>query len=60
MPGNNAEVALNRTIGSLDARQDGPLVVLLSGLHGNEYVGVRAVEEVLDILKESGSLSRGR
>src|SRR5690625_5166156 len=60
MPGNNAEVALSRTIGSLDAPRDGPLVVLLTGLHGNEYMGVRAVEEVMDILKESGSLSSGR
>ncbi|SHF31318.1 succinylglutamate desuccinylase [Fodinibius roseus] len=53
------DVASNRTIGSLKGQQEGPLVVLLTGMHGNEYIGVQAVEEVLGILKETDGLARG-
>lgn len=54
------DVASNRTIGSLTGQREGPLVVLLTGLHGNEYIGVQAVEEVLGILRESDGLVRGK
>ncbi|WP_372633550.1 succinylglutamate desuccinylase/aspartoacylase family protein [Fodinibius sp.] len=54
------DVSTNRTIGSLKGQQEGPLVVLLTGMHGNEYIGVQAVEEVLGILKDSDGLVRGK
>lgn len=53
-------VASNRTIGALAGRQEGPLVVLLTGMHGNEYIGVQAVKEVLNILKGSDHSMRGK
>lgn len=55
-----AEVASSRTIGSLEGEEEGPLIVLLTGMHGNEYIGVHAVKEVLNILKKSGSPLRGK
>lgn len=54
------EVASNRMIGSLVGQKQGPLIVLLSGMHGNECAGVKAVQEVLKILQKSVSTYRGK
>ena len=40
-----------RIIGSLEGTQEGPLVIFLAGMHGNESAGIDAVEQVLHLLR---------
>ncbi|SMO36272.1 succinylglutamate desuccinylase/aspartoacylase domain-containing protein [Fodinibius sediminis] len=49
-----------RVIGSLAGGREGPQVVLLAGMHGNEYIGVEAVGEVLDRLRGREDAFNGR
>ncbi len=53
---------IERLLGTVEAPREGPTVVGLGGLHGNEPAGVRALEAVLSELRHSGrgGLSRGR
>lgn len=51
---------MDRVLGSISGRVEGPTFVGLGGLHGNEPAGVRALTRVLDELRvEGGGLSRG-
>lgn len=60
IPEHRTEVSSKRTIGSLEGDQEGPLIVFLTGMHGNEYVGVQAVKEVLALVKKSNSPLHGK
>lgn len=54
------EEAADRIIGQIDGRHEGPLVILLAGMHGNEPAGVRAVKEVLMMLEDTAATFRGK
>lgn len=41
-----------RIIGSVDGSPDGPTVVVLAGMHGNEPAGVEAAANIIDMLHE--------
>lgn len=49
-----------RIIGTVEGDTEGPTVVVLAGMHGNEPAGVRATENVLDILRNINPKIRGR
>jgi hypothetical protein len=51
---------LPRELGSYDAGIDGPTLVVLGGLHGNEPSGVLAIERVMAELHERKPPLRGR
>jgi succinylglutamate desuccinylase len=44
------QIAEKRIIGSLEGDPDGPTVILLGGMHGNEPAGVRAAEHIFRLL----------
>ncbi|MGD8427082.1 MAG: succinylglutamate desuccinylase/aspartoacylase family protein, partial [Balneolaceae bacterium] len=48
-----------RIIGALEGAADGPTVILMAGMHGNESAGVQAVSKVLDMLTGTQSHFRG-
>ena len=48
-----------RVIGSIDGAGKGPTIVVLAGLHGNEPSGVKALQNVFDILHASQASFRG-
>lgn len=48
----STKVSTERIIGSIDGDPDGPTVVVLAGMHGNEPAGVKAAENIIDLLKE--------
>lgn len=39
-----------RIIGSIKGSEEGPVIIILAGMHGNEPSGVKALENVFDIL----------
>lgn len=43
---------MNRVIGSFQGQNDGALVLAFGALHGNEPAGVRAIEEVIQMLQQ--------
>lgn len=47
-------------IGSIEGDPDGPTVVVLTGLHGNESAGVRATAQIFDMLQGIRPQIRGR
>lgn len=47
---NTTAVDLKRVIGSIEGSEDGPTIIALAGMHGNEPSGVDALENVFDIL----------
>ena len=49
-----------RIIGSIEGRDEGPCVILLAGIHGNEGAGVEAVEQVLKRLNSMERSFNGR
>jgi succinylglutamate desuccinylase len=49
-----------RVIGSHAGDPDGPLWIVIAGLHGNEPEGIRALERVLDTLARERPPFRGR
>ena len=65
-PMSNLEIAANpsilekRLIGEIDGELEGPTVIILSGMHGNESAGVHAVSDVLEMLKNKQNQFRGR
>jgi len=64
-PMNNLAIAEStisekRIIGAIEGESDGPLVIIVAGMHGNESAGVEAVAEVLDILEGTQSGFKGR
>lgn len=48
-----------RLIGKIEGESAGPAVILLSGMHGNESAGVRAVADVLGMLKNKQNHFKG-
>ncbi len=48
-----------RIIGSLGKPGEGPTIIILAGMHGNEPSGVKAVENVFDIIEASGASYSG-
>lgn len=56
----NIQIASKRIIGSLEGQKAGPLVILLTGMHGNETAGVEAVSSIIELLKQRKVEFRGR
>jgi succinylglutamate desuccinylase len=50
---------LPRVLGTYGGHTDGPLVICLGGIHGNEPAGVVAVQRVLDWLRTRQPSFRG-
>ncbi len=48
-----------RVIGRYEGAADGPRVVCVGGLHGNEPAGILAIERVLEVLREEKPPFRG-
>lgn len=42
----------NRIIGKYKGKEDGPLLVIMSAMHGNEPAGVLALEELFDMMEK--------
>ena len=59
---NRAATALDsdRIIGSLRGKADGPTIIILAGMHGNEPSGVEAMQNVFDILEAAQVNIKGR
>lgn len=49
-----------RIIGSIEGAVDGPTVIILAGIHGNEPSGVNALRNVFDILHAADNVCRGK
>lgn len=49
-----------RIIGSIDGDPDGPTVVILAGMHGNEPAGIEAAENIFDMLEDVHPPINGR
>lgn len=48
-----------RMIGSIDGSEDGPYIILVAGIHGNEGAGVEAVEHVMEHLSDRAPCFKG-
>ncbi len=48
-----------RVIGHYVGEENGPLVVAIGGIHGNETAGVTALEQLFDLLREEPLLNPG-
>lgn len=53
-------VDLKRIIGSIEGAEEGPTIVALAGMHGNEPSGVDALENVFSILSAAQVRFKGR
>ncbi len=51
---------LSRVIGLVEGPDEGPSVVAVGGMHGNEPSGVEALEEITENLKEKSRFFNGR
>lgn len=49
-----------RMIGTVDGDEDGPCIILLSGVHGNESAGVEAVTDVIEEIRGLQPTFRGK
>lgn len=59
-PEDRAKNDTKRIIGSLEGAQQGPMVILLAGIHGNEFAGIDAVERVFELLRGRSDQLRGK
>lgn len=50
----------HRIIGSIKGSEEGPTIIILAGMHGNEPSGVKALEGVFDMLEAAGTSFHGR
>ncbi len=57
---NESDIAHKRVIGSLEGRKNGPTVIFLAGIHGNEPAGVEAVSDVINILRTTNQRFKGQ
>ncbi|MCZ6900877.1 MAG: succinylglutamate desuccinylase/aspartoacylase family protein [Bacteroidetes bacterium] len=48
-----------RIIGRINGESDGPLVLAIGGMHGNEPSGVEALNQVIKYLKDQNAPFRG-
>jgi len=60
MQENATATALNRVIGLIEGRDEGPTVAAIGGIHGNEPDGVKALEEIIENLKPKSEHFNGR
>ena len=51
---------VERVLGRVEGDSDGPTLVCVAGIHGNEAAGVRALQRVLERLRERRADLRGR
>jgi succinylglutamate desuccinylase len=42
---------MKRVLGVIEGKQEGPLNILIGGLHGNEVAGIKAINEVLHAIR---------
>jgi succinylglutamate desuccinylase len=49
-----------RMIGTIEGDEDGPCIILLSGVHGNESAGVEAVSDVIEEIRGLQPTFRGK
>ncbi|MDH3524838.1 MAG: succinylglutamate desuccinylase/aspartoacylase family protein [Acidobacteriota bacterium] len=49
-----------RIVGDCGSAADGPTLLVVAGLHGNEPAGVRGLERIFDRLRADGCMPRGR
>jgi len=45
---------MDRIIGEFGAKENGPLIILIGSLHGNESAGIKAIEEVFAFINNEG------
>lgn len=57
---NTTAVDLKRVIGSIEGNENGPTIIALAGMHGNEPSGVDALENVFDMLMAAQVRLKGR
>lgn len=57
---NKAGLDSDRIIGSLKGSGDGPAIIILAGMHGNEPSGVEAMQNVFDFLEAAHVRFKGR
>ena len=50
---------VERLIGCYEGESDGPLLIFIAGIHGNETAGVHALNEVFEILKSNSPTIHG-
>lgn len=50
----------NRILGTIEGDPGGPTVVVVTGMHGNEYAGVEAAQNIFDMLEGIRPVIRGR
>jgi len=51
---------IDRIIGEFEGKENGPLIILIGGLHGNELTGIKAIEQVFSKIREEEMAIRGR
>jgi len=56
----NEKARLKRQLGIVDSGQDGPTVIFICGMHGNEPSGITAYQRVMYKLKKSNTLLSGK
>lgn len=54
------DTILSRVIGLIEGCDDGPTVVAIGGMHGNEPAGVEALEQIIESLKAKVEFFNGR
>ncbi len=57
---NTTALDLKRVIGSIEGSENGPTIIALAGMHGNEPSGVEALENVFDMLLAAQVPLKGR
>jgi succinylglutamate desuccinylase len=56
----NVTEVSNRLVTDLDSGKDGPVLILIGGIHGNELAGVSAIRTVSEWVSRDGVLKNGR
>jgi len=51
---------MDRIIGEFVGKGKGPLIILVGGLHGNEWTGIKAIEYILKKIHEDQIEVKGR
>jgi succinylglutamate desuccinylase len=51
---------MERIIGEFEGKENGPLIILIGGLHGNELTGIKAIEQVFRKIREEKMEINGR
>lgn len=57
---NKSAIIAKRIIGSVEGRKQGPTVIFIAGIHGNEPASVEAVSDVINILQTIENRLKGR